>query len=155
MKVRVVMDRKIEGLNRGEFATIQEERLKALLNRAGQHIPFYQRIWKEHGFSPKDVKTVEDIVKVPFVTKKAIADSMAQFPPFGDYQGDFPVVRIQASTGSTGKPKPIFHTLNDWGNITSLWARRLRAQGIGPKDIVQIAFAYTLFIVGFTSTEGG
>ncbi|OPY79112.1 MAG: Phenylacetate-coenzyme A ligase [Syntrophorhabdus sp. PtaU1.Bin153] len=143
-----------EKMSRDDILKFQQKRLKALLNRAWEHVPFYRRIWKEHGFSPDQVKSVEDIIKVPFITKKDIADSMVQFPPFGDYQGDFPVIRVQASTGSTGKPKPIFHTRNDWENITSLWARRLSAQGIGSKDIVQIAFAYTLFIVGFTSTEG-
>lgn len=154
MKERTKIDWQTENLSRDELVAIQEKRFKALLNRAWEHVPFYRRIWKEHGFSPEEVKNVDDIVKVPFISKKDIVDSLAQYPPFGDYQGDFPAVRIQASTGSTGKPKPIFHTLNDWDNITSLWARRLRAQGIGVGDMVQIAFAYTLFIVGFTSTEG-
>ncbi|MGD9577434.1 MAG: phenylacetate--CoA ligase family protein [Syntrophorhabdus sp.] len=154
MKERTKIDWMSEKVSRDELMAIQEKRLKALLKRAWDHIPFYQRIWKERGFSPEQVKNVDDIIKIPFISKKDIADSMAQYPPFGDYQGDFPAVRIQASTGSTGKPKPIFHTLNDWDNITSLWARRLHAQGVTPKDMVQIAFAYTLFIVGFTSTEG-
>jgi phenylacetate-CoA ligase len=154
MEERTKIDWTSENMSRDELVASQEKRLKALLNRAWDHVPFYRRIWKDHGFSPEQVKSVDDIIKIPFISKKDIADSMAQYPPFGDYQGDFHAVRIQASTGSTGKPKPIFHTIDDWDNITSLWARRLRAQGIGLKDIVQIAFAYTLFIVGFTSTEG-
>lgn len=127
-------------MSRGELSAVQAKRLKGVLHRVWAHVPFYRRIWKDRGFSPEEVKGLEDITKIPFIFKKDIADSMVQFPPFGDYQGDFPAARIQASTGSTGKPKPIFHTLNDWDNITSLWARRLRAQGVGPKDIVQIAF---------------
>jgi phenylacetate-CoA ligase len=154
MELRCKIDWKKEDFSREEILKIQDERLKALLKRAWEHVPFYQQIWKQHGFAPEDVKSVADIVKVPFVTKKDISDSIEQFPPFGDFQGDFHAVRVHTSTGSTGKPKPIFHTQNDWDNIASLWARRLRAQGIGPGDIVQIAFAYTLFIVGFTSTEG-
>jgi len=152
MVIRI--DPKLERLSRDELTKIQGDRLRVLVNRAWKHIPFYRRIWKERGFSPEEIRTVEDIVKIPFVTKRDILESIERFPPFGDYQGDFPSIRIQASTGSTGKPKPIFHTRNDWENIASLWARRLYAQGMRPNDIVQIAFAYTLFIVGFTSTEG-
>ncbi len=138
----------------GALKAIQTERLKFLVRRAYEHVPFYRRTWEAQGFSPTDVKSLRDIRRIPFVTKKEIAESLEQHSPFGDYQGDFAAVRIQGSTGSTGKPKPIFHTRNDWENIARLWARRLRAQGVRPGDIVQVAFAYTLFIVGFTSSEG-
>ena len=150
----VPMDPKWETMSRDELAAVQEERLKALLKRAWEKIPFYRRMWGKTGFTPHDVKGIDDVGSIPFVTKKDISESIELYPPFGDYQGDFPAIRVQSSTGSTGKPKAIFHTRNDWENIGSLWARRLRAQGTGPKDIVQISFAYTLFIVGFTSTEG-
>jgi phenylacetate-CoA ligase len=124
------------------------------VQRAYERIPLYRRLWEAHDFSPSHIKSVRDVTKIPFVTKQDIAESLEQHPPFGDYQGDFRAIRIQGSTGSTGKPKPIFHTRTDWENIALLWARRLRAQGVRTGDIVQIAFAYTLFIVGFTSSEG-
>lgn len=149
-----LLDPKWETMSRDELLAVQEERLKALLKRAWEKIPFYRRIWKKDDFSPDDVKGLGDVGRVPFTTKQDIAESIEKFPPFGDYQGDFHTIRVQSSTGSTGKPKPIFHTRNDWDNIANLWARRLRAQGVGPTDVVQISFAYTLFIVGFTSTEG-
>ena len=76
-------------------------------------------------------------------------------PPFGDYQGDFAAVRVQASSGTSGNPKPFFFTRNDWDIIGRLWSRRFHAQGVREGDILQIVFAYTLFIVGFTATEGG
>ena len=136
------------------LAAIQTERLKLLVQRTYKHVPFYRRMWERHGFSPAHIKSSRDVTKIPLVTKKDIAKGLEEHPPFGDYQGDFRAIRIQASTGSTGKPKPIFHTRNDWDNIARLWARRLRAQGVREGDIVQIAFAYTLFIVGFTSSEG-
>jgi len=133
---------------------MQAERLKLLVQRTYEHVPFYRRIWAAHGFSPSDIRNERDITKIPFITKKDIAENLEQHPPFGDFQGDFRAIRIQGSTGSTGKPKPIFHTRGDWENIARLWARRLHAQGVRTGDIVQIAFAYTLFIVGFTSSEG-
>ena len=154
MEEHVHIDWEADRIGRDRIIAIQEQRLKDLLIRGWKHVPFYQRIWKQYGFSPDQVKSFDHLDRIPFVTKKDISESMEKFPPFGDYQGDFPAVRVQASTGSTGKPKPIFHTRNDWDNIAALWARRLRAHGIGSQDIVQIAFAYTLFIVGFTSTEG-
>jgi phenylacetate-CoA ligase len=154
MKEHLTVDSISEKIDHAQLAALQEERLKTLLKRAWEHVPFYRRIWQERGFAPDAVKGLEDISRIPTVTKMDIVESLDRFPPFGDYQGDLPAVRVQASTGSTGKPKPIFHTRNDWENITSLWARRLRAQGIGSCDIVQMAFAYTLFIAGFTSTEG-
>ena len=150
----VRVDWREERLARKPLATIQTERLKLLVRRAYEHIPFYRRVWQAHGFSPSHIRSARDVTKIPLVTKKQVAESLEQHPPFGDYQGDFKTVRVQASTGSTGKPKPIFHTRSDWENIALLWARRLRAQGVRQGDIVQIAFAYTLFIVGFTSSEG-
>ena len=139
---------------RRRLNALQSERLRLLVQRAYERVPFYRRNWAAQGFSPEAIKSYRDVTKIPFVTKKDIAESLELHPPFGDFQGDFATIRIQGSTGSTGKPKPIFHTRNDWENIARLWARRLHAQGVRPGDIVQIAFAYTLFIVGFTSTEG-
>src|SRR5208283_5625654 len=100
MQKHTRIDWKAERLSRDELARIQGEGLRMLVRRAWAHIPFYQRMWKKQGFSPDDVKTVEDVAKIPFVTKKDIAESLEQFPPYGDYQGDFPSIRIQASTGS-------------------------------------------------------
>lgn len=148
------IDPRWETLSRDELLSVQEQRLIAQLNRAWERVPFYKRIWKKTGFSPAEIKGIRDISKIPFISKKDLTESFETFRPYGDYQGDFKAIRIQSSTGSTGKPKPMFQTRNDWENIGDLWARRLRAQGVGPSDVVQIGFAYTLFIVGFTSTEG-
>ncbi len=143
-----------EYASRDEIYDIQSSRLRELVMRCWEHVPFYRRIWTEAGITPADIKEASDIKKLPFVTKQDIVDNIATHPPFGDFQGDFKSARIQASTGSTGTPKPIFHTSTDWDNIGALWKRRLRAQDIKEGDIAQVAFAYTLFIVGFSVTEG-
>jgi phenylacetate-CoA ligase len=137
-----------------EIREIQNRQLRSLIERTWNQVPFYRRLWKKSGVGIKSIQGLEDLEKLPLINKKDILDSIEEYPPFGDFQGKFESIRVQASTGSTGKPKPIFQTRLDWENIATLWARRLRAQGVKPKDIVQIAFAYSLFIVGFTSTEG-
>lgn len=143
-----------EYASRDEIYDIQSRALRELVARCWEHIPFYRRTWGKAGITPADIKEASDIKNLPFVTKRDIVDNIAAHPPFGDFQGDFKYMRLQASTGTTGMPKPIFHTRADWDNIALLWTRRLKAQGINEGDIAQVAFAYTLFIVGFTVTEG-
>ncbi len=133
---------------------IQGERLAALVRRSWDHVPFYRERWKACGLEPGDIRTAADIRKLPVIRKSDFEDSLRRHPPFGDYQGDFPAVRIQASSGTSGNPKPFFFTRGDWDVIARLWSRRFHAQGVREGDILQIVFAYTLFIVGFTASEG-
>ncbi len=133
---------------------LQGERLAALVRRAWDRIPFYRDRWKACGIEPGDIRTAEDIRKLPVIRKSDFEDSLRLHPPFGDYQGDFPAVRVQASSGTSGNPKPFFFTRNDWDIIARLWSRRFHAQGVREGDILQVVFAYTLFIVGFTASEG-
>ena len=133
---------------------LQGGRLAALVRRSWDHIPFYRDRWRALGLEPGDVRTVEDIRKLPVIRKSDFEDSLRLHPPFGDYQGDFAAVRVQASSGTSGNPKPFFFTRNDWEIIAQLWSRRFYAQGVREGDILQIVFAYTLFIVGFTASEG-
>lgn len=144
----------IETAPRQEIRRIQDEQLRALIQRAWEHIPFYRKRWEAAGVQPGDICTVDDLHRLPVVSKSDFEDSLRQHPPFGDYQGDFASVRVQASSGTSGNPKPFFFTRNDWDTIARLWARRFYAQGLREGDILQVVFAYTLFIVGFTASEG-
>lgn len=133
---------------------LQGERLASLVRRSWDRIPFYRDRWKASGIAPGDIRTADDILKLPVIRKSDFEDSLRLHPPFGDYQGDFPAVRVQASSGTSGNPKPFFFTRNDWDIIARLWSRRFHAQGVREGDILQVVFAYTLFIVGFTASEG-
>jgi phenylacetate-CoA ligase len=144
----------IERANRETITSIQNLGLQRLLRTSSEKIPFYRRIWQAAGVNISLIKDLKDIINLPIISKKDLEQSLQDYPPFGDYQGDYPCYRIQASAGSTGYPKPIFHTAHDWNIITNFWARRLAAQGVRQGDMVQIAFTYALFIVAFTSTEG-
>lgn len=144
----------IETAPRERLARIQDSGLRRLVRRAWDRVPFYRERWEAQGIRPEEIQGRGDLGKLPVVCKRDLEESLLRHPPFGNYQGDFPAVRIQASSGSTGQPKPFFHTLHDWDVIANFWARRLHAQGVQRGDVLQVAFAYSLFIVGFTSTEG-
>jgi phenylacetate-CoA ligase len=144
----------VETASREALEKVQAEGLKRLARRTWEHVPFYRELWQRQGMAPEDIRGLEDLGKLPVVTKKDLEDSLKRHPPFGNYQGDFPSIRIQASSGTSGDPKPIFHTRRDWEIIASFWARRFHAQGISAGDRFQVVFTYSLFIAGFTATEG-
>lgn len=144
----------VERAPRKKLEEIQHARLKALLRRAWERVPFYRRRWQAAGMAPEDVINIEDLKKLPVISKKDLEEDLLANPPFGTYQGSFPAVRVQASSGTSGHPKPVFHTQSDWNVIGNFWARRLHAQGVRKGDIVQFVFTYSLFIAGFTATEG-
>ncbi len=144
----------VERASRDELTSLQERRFISLFRRSWEHIPFYRRRWEKEGIGPNDVQRLEDLQKLPIISKKDFEADLLQSPPFGSYQGDFPAIRVQASSGTSGTPKPFFQTTHDWNVIANFWARRLHAQGIKPGEILQIVFTYSLFIAGFTATEG-
>jgi phenylacetate-CoA ligase len=144
----------IERASREQLEEIQSARLRELIRRTWERVPFYRRRWEAAGMAPEDVKDLGGLKLLPVISKKDLEEDLIENPPFGTYQGDFPAVRIQASSGTSGNPKPIFHTLSDWTVIGNFWSRRLHAQGVREGDIVQIVFTYSLFIAGFTATEG-
>jgi phenylacetate-CoA ligase len=144
----------IEKSPRGQLQRFQEDRFIALFRRTWEHIPFYRKHWQEKGIRPNDIRLLADLQKLPVISKRDLEADLLACPPFGSYQGDFPAIRVQASSGSTGNPKPFFHTRSDWEVVANLWSRRLHAQGVQKRDVVQLVFTYSLFIAGFTATEG-
>jgi phenylacetate-CoA ligase len=139
---------------RAEIQDIHNVLLPKVVQRSFEHVPFFRRRWTHAGLDPSKIRGLADLARIPIVRKQDIEADLRENPPFGSYQGDFRAIRLQASSGSTGKPKPFLHTRNDWENITTLWARRLAAQGVMAADRVQVAFAFALFIPSFTSAEG-
>ena len=144
----------VERAAQNALERLQEERLRALYRRAWEQIPFYRRRWEQHGLGSEAIRSLSDIVKLPVISKRDLESDLAENPPFGTYQGNFPAVRVQASSGSSGDPKPFFHTRRDWNTIGNLWSRRLHAQGVRRGDIFHVVFTYSLFIAGFTASEG-
>ena len=132
----------IEKAPRKEIEKIQLERLKKAVKYAYDNVPFYKKKYDEANVSPDDIKSLEDISKLPFTTKQDLRDNY----PYGLMAVDMKdIVRVHASSGTSGKPTVVFYTRADLEMWSECVARIIAAAGGTDKDIVQIAFGYGLF----------
>ncbi|MGI9026671.1 MAG: phenylacetate--CoA ligase, partial [Burkholderiaceae bacterium] len=141
----------IERASRDEIVALQLSRLRATLARAYEHVPHYRKTWDAAGVHPGDVKTLADLAKFPFTTKKDLRDNY----PFGMFAVPREeVVRIHASSGTTGKPTVVGYTQNDIDMWAGLVARSIRAAGGRRGDMVHVAYGYGLFTGGLGAHYG-
>jgi len=141
----------IETASRDEIAALQLERMKWSLTHAYNNSPFYKRKFDEHGVHPDDLKTLGDLARFPFTVKTDLRDNY----PFGMFavpQSD--VVRVHASSGTTGKPTVVGYTAKDIDTWASMVARSIRASGGRAGDIVHVAYGYGLFTGGLGAHYG-
>jgi phenylacetate-CoA ligase len=142
---------RIETASRDEIAGLQLQRLKMTLTRVYAHVPHYRKAFDDEGVHPGDLKSLEDLAKFPFTTKKDLRDNY----PFGMFAVPREqVVRIHASSGTTGKPTVVGYTKIDIENWANLVARSIRASGGRAGDIVHIAYGYGLFTGGLGAHYG-
>jgi phenylacetate-CoA ligase len=142
----MIWDPKAETMPRNELGALQLKRLQSVLKTVSEKVPFYREQFKSAGIRPQDIKTLDDLTKIPF-TKKS--DLQAGYP-YGMFAVPMSeVVRIHSSSGTTGQPTVVGYTKNDLENWTELIARLVTAGGVTRDDIVQIAFGYGLFTGGF------
>ncbi|RME67191.1 MAG: phenylacetate--CoA ligase family protein [Nitrospirae bacterium] len=135
-----------ETMDRDELKQLQLERLQAIVNRVYMNVPFYRRKFDESGVNPEDIKSLDDLKKLPFTTK----DDLRENYPYGLFAVPLrEVVRIHASSGTTGLPTVVGYTKADIKTWSNLVARILTAGGVTKDDVVQIAFGYGLFTGGF------
>lgn len=128
-----------------ERKKLQLERLQNLVRRVYETVPHYQRALRDHGLRPGDIKSLEDLPRLPFTTKN---DLRAGYP-FGLFAARLPsIVRLHASSGTTGKPTVVGYTRADLETWSEGMARALTAAGIGTEDIIQNAYGYGLFTGG-------
>lgn len=130
---------------------LQGYRLRDTVARVYQNVEFYRKKMQELGIEPGDIKTIDDIVKLPFTTKKDLRDNY----PFGlcaAPESEF--VRIHASSGTTGKPTAVPHTRKDLDMFAENVARAICCTGGTSKDVVQIAYGYGLFTGGLGLHDG-
>ena len=141
----------IETASRDEIAALQLQRLKATLQRAYENVPHYKRAFDAKGVRPGDLKQLADLAKFPFTVKKDLRDNY----PFGLFAVPREeVVRLHASSGTTGKPTVVGYTANDISNWADLVARSIRAAGGRKGDIIQVAYGYGLFTGGLGAHYG-
>ncbi len=135
-----------ECMNRDDLEQLQLERLQSTLFRVYMNVPFYRRKFDELGIDPDAFRSLDDVRRLPFTTKEDLRNSY----PYGMFAVPLrEVVRIQASSGTTGMPTVVGYTKNDIKNWSNLVARILTAGGVTQNDIVQIAFDYGLFTGAF------
>ena len=136
----------METMSREDLEQLQVERLQSTINRLYRNVRFYRNRFDEQGIQPGDIRSREDLEKVPFTTK----DDLRENYPYGMFALPLrEVVRIHSSTGTTGKPTVVGYSRNDIEAWSEVVARIMTAGGVTSDDVVQIAFGYGLFTGGF------
>jgi phenylacetate-CoA ligase len=136
---------------RPELLALQNERLRETVGRVFYEVPFYRRALQERGLGPDDVKSVDDLDKLPFTTKNDLRDNY----PYGLFATPMSeVVRLHASSGTTGKPVVNGYTRHDLEVWAEVMARSLTCCGATKNSIIHIAYGYGLFTGGLGAHFG-
>jgi phenylacetate-CoA ligase len=133
-------------MSRDELRALQERRFTTLMKR-GWEIPFYQRLWGDKGIEPGDIRSLDDIVKLPVYDKTDLMASVNAHPPYGDFagvakeQGRDPVV-FHTTSGTTGRPQPLLFGPKGREVTNLLVGRMYRWMGLKPEDVVQSVYGH-------------
>lgn len=140
----------VEAADPRQIEALQEERLRRQYAYLWQHSAFYRRKFAQAGLDPQSVRSVADLVKVPFTTKQELRDSLQAAPPFGEHLAApiGSVIQMQASSGTTGSPSYVALTRHDAYVWQESSARSLYACGIRPGDLVLHGFSMSKGFVG-------
>ena len=140
-----IFDMEYETMPREALEAIQLKRLQQTLERVYATVPFYRESFRKAGISPSDIKSLEDLSKVPFTNKQDLRDNY----PYNMFAVPMDnVVRIHASSGTTGQPTVVGYTRRDISTWAELMARSLAAGGATHNDIIHNAYGYGLFTGG-------
>lgn len=141
----MILDIGFETMPREDLELIILRRLKATIERIYANVPFYRHKFDENKITPNDIQSLEDLKRIPFTTKEDLRDNY----PFGMFAVPMDnVVRIHASSGTTGKPTVVGYTARDINTWAELMARSLAAGGAHRGDIIHNAYGYGLFTGG-------
>jgi len=142
----MIWNRQAECSDRGRLENLQIDRLRRTVKRVYDHVPFYRRALDEQGVKPEDIRALADVRRLPFTTKDDIRDHY----PYGLFSAPLKkIVRLHASSGTTGKPTVVGYTKADLDLWAELVARVATAAGAREDDVAQVAFGYGLFTGGF------
>jgi len=140
-----------ETMPRPALEALQLKRLQAVLERVYANVPFYKASFDKAGIRPGDVKSLEDLQRLPFTTKQDMRDSY----PYGLFAAPMEeIVRIHASSGTTGKPTVVGYTHRDIEIWSELMARSFVSAGAHKGDIIHNAYGYGLFTGGLGAHYG-
>ncbi|MEW6448091.1 MAG: phenylacetate--CoA ligase [Bacillota bacterium] len=142
----MIWNKRSETLSREELQALQLVRVKELVKRVYRNVPYYRRRFDDAGVKPEEIESLADIERLPFTTK----DDLRINYPFGLFATPLKrVVRIHASSGTTGKPTVVGYTKKDLRTWAELIARIVSLAGVKRGDIAQVCFSYGLFTGGF------
>ncbi len=141
----MILNMEFETLPREALEAIQLRRLQSVAERVFATVPFYRKKFADSGVKPSDIQSLSDLRRLPFTTKQDLRDNY----PFGMFAVPMDnVVRIHASSGTTGKPTVVGYTARDIATWSELMARSLSAGGATRDDIIHNAYGYGLFTGG-------
>ncbi|MBU2601379.1 MAG: phenylacetate--CoA ligase [Actinobacteria bacterium] len=148
----MIRDAARESMQRDDLKRLQGERLVGLVGRIYENVPLYRQRLDEAGIHPADVKGLDDLARLPFTYKRDLRDTY----PFGMFAAPLEdIVRIHASSGTTGKPTTVGYTAADIEVWAEMMARAMAGAGVSRGDIVQNAYGYGLFTGGLGAHYGG
>ncbi|MEB6665824.1 phenylacetate--CoA ligase [Acinetobacter vivianii] len=141
----------VEKMTLVELRALQTKRLKETLSNVYANSPVYKKKFDDAGVHPDDFVTLDDLAKFPFTTKQDLRDNY----PFGMFAvPQEQIVRLHASSGTTGKPTVVGYTQKDINTWSDIVARCLRMAGLSAKDMIQVAYGYGLFTGGLGAHYG-
>ncbi len=138
-------------MSRDEMSALQGKRLHKIVDYVYHHVPFYRNKMQQLGLLPEDIRTIEDITKLPFTTKQDLRDNY----PFGLQAAPMSeIIRVHASTGTTGNPTIVGYTRKDIDIWKECMARCLTSFGVTRDDVFSVAYGYGLFTGGLGAHYG-
>ena len=147
-----IWNRHFECMDRNGIRKVQSERLRETVERVYFNVPFYRNRMQEAGLGPENIHSIDDLSKLPFTTKHDLRDNY----PFGLFAVPMSeIVRVHASSGTTGKPTVVGYTRSDIATWSEVMARTLTAAGANRNDFIQVAYGYGLFTGGLGLHYGG
>ena len=139
-------------MDRDGIRHVQSDRLRETVERVYFNVPYYRNKMQEAGIGPESIRSIDDIAKLPYTTKQDLRDNY----PFGLFAVPMSeIVRVHASSGTTGKPTVVGYTRNDISTWSEVMARTLTSAGANRNDFIQVAYGYGLFTGGLGLHYGG
>jgi len=139
-------------MDRESLRKVQSGRLKETVDRAYFNVPYYRHKMQEAGLGPETINSIDDLARLPFTTKQDLRDNY----PFGLFAVPMSeIVRIHASSGTTGKPTVVGYTRHDISTWSEVMARTLTCAGANRNDFIQVSYGYGLFTGGLGLHYGG
>ncbi|GAA0598610.1 hypothetical protein GCM10009001_13510 [Virgibacillus siamensis] len=138
----MIFNEELETLERDKLEELQLNNLQKTVQRVYDKVPFYKEKFTEAGFNPDDIQSLDDLQKLPFTVKKDLRNHY----PYGLFASPMKdIVRLHASSGTSGKPTVVAYSENDIDNWAEIVARSIAASGGSPNDVMHNAYGYGLF----------